>query len=78
MSDNELKPEDFEAFVARRKQAWRKLARQMSWEEKIAAIERMWARDQSLKIARASLAMSDTADKSRDRRQDKYVSPNRR
>ena len=56
MSNNELKPEEFEAFVARRKQAWRQQAIQMSWEEKIAVIERMWARDQSLKIARASLA----------------------
>lgn len=62
MSDNELRPENFEAFVARRKQAWRQQAIQMTWEEKIAAIERMWAREKSLKIARASLA----ADKSRD------------
>ena len=56
MSSNELKPEDFEAFVERRKQAWRSQALQMSWEEKIAAIERMWARDHSLKLARTSLA----------------------
>ena len=56
MSSNELKPEDFEAFVERRKQAWRSQALQMSWEEKIAAIERMWARDYSLKLARTSLA----------------------
>ena len=65
MSDNELKPQDFEAFVARRKQAWRKQAIQMSWEEKIAAIERMWARDQSLKMARASLAIGDKTNTSR-------------
>ena len=67
MSDNELRPENFEAFVARRKQAWRQQAMQMTWEEKIAAIERMWARELSLKIARESLA----ADKSGDERHGK-------
>ena len=44
MSNNELKREEFEAFVARRKQAWRQQAIQMSWEEKIAAIERAISR----------------------------------
>ena len=62
MSNDELKPEEFEAFVARRKQAWRQQAIQMTWEEKIAAIERMWARDQSLKIARASIAANKSGD----------------
>ena len=60
MSNNELKPEDFEAFVVARKKAWRSQALQMSWEDKIAAIERMWARDLSLKIARTSLAEQAT------------------
>lgn len=55
MSDEWLKPENFEAFVIRRKQAWRQIAQQMTWEEKIAAIERMWARDKSLKIAREAI-----------------------
>jgi hypothetical protein len=55
MSNNLLKPEDFEAFVVRRKQAWRALAVQMSWEEKIAAIERMRNRDKALKAARANV-----------------------
>jgi hypothetical protein len=65
MSDDILKPEDFAAFVARRKLAWRQHAAQMSWEEKIAAIERMWARDKALKIARDNLRsarMTERAD----------------
>ena len=52
MSNDILKPEEFEAFVARRKLAWREHAIKMTWEEKIAAIERMWERDKSLKSAR--------------------------
>jgi len=55
MSDEWLKPEDFEAFVARRKQAWRTQAQQLSWEEKVAAIERMWDRDKALKAAREAI-----------------------
>ena len=55
MSDEWLKPEDFEAFVARRKQAWRAQAQQLSWEEKVAAIERMWDRDKALKAAREAI-----------------------
>jgi hypothetical protein len=55
MSDELLSPEAFEAFVARRKLAWRTHAAQMTWEEKIAAIERMWARDKSLKVAREAI-----------------------
>jgi hypothetical protein len=47
-----LDPNELEAFVARRKAAWRAQASNMSWEEKVAAIERMWARDASLKVAR--------------------------
>ena len=55
MSTDILKPEEFEAFVARRKLAWRQHAIKMTWEEKIAAIERMWERDKSLKIAREAI-----------------------
>jgi hypothetical protein len=55
MSAEWLKPEYFEAFITRRKQAWRQIAQQMTWEEKIAAIERMWARDKSLKVAREAI-----------------------
>lgn len=55
MSTDILKPEEFEAFVARRKLAWREHAIKMTWEEKIAAIERMWDRDKSLKIARDAI-----------------------
>lgn len=58
MSDEWLKPEDFEAFVARRKQAWRTQAKQLSWEEKVAAIERMWERDKALKAAREAIIQS--------------------
>jgi hypothetical protein len=58
MSDGLLDPKDFEAFVARRKLAWRTQALAMSWEEKIAAIERMWERDKALKAAREALAQS--------------------
>jgi hypothetical protein len=38
--------------VAKVKAAWRKHARQMSWEEKVAAIERMWERERLLKESR--------------------------
>ncbi len=38
MSDDTLKHEEFEAFVARRKLAWREHAIKMTWEEKVAAI----------------------------------------
>jgi len=55
MSNDILNPEEFEAFVARRKLAWREHAIKMTWEEKIAAIERMWERDKSLKIAREAI-----------------------
>jgi hypothetical protein len=55
MSDITLKPDELEAFVIRRKQAWRELAHAMSWEEKVAAIERMWERDKSLKAAREKI-----------------------
>ena len=61
MSNDILKPEEFEAFVARRKLAWREHAIKMTWEEKIAAIERMWERDKSLKIARDAITKARLA-----------------
>ena len=50
-----LEPAFFEAHVAKAKAAWRKYAQSLSWEEKVAAIERMWQRDAALKVARESL-----------------------
>ncbi len=37
------------------KAAWRKHAQSLTWEEKVAAIERMWARDAELKTVRERL-----------------------
>ena len=34
------------------KAAWRKHAQALTWEEKVAAIERMWVRDRELKKIR--------------------------
>lgn len=42
----------FEQHVARVKAAWRKHAQSLTWEEKIAVIERMRERDRALKRAR--------------------------
>lgn len=47
-----LDPPFFEQHVAQAKAAWRKRARSLTWEEKIAAIERMRERDAKLKKAR--------------------------
>ena len=47
-----LDPAFFEQHVARVKAAWRKHAQSLTWEEKIAAIERMRERDMALKRAR--------------------------
>lgn len=47
-----LDPAYFEQHVARVKAAWRKHAQSMTWEEKIAAIERMRERDLALKRVR--------------------------
>ena len=69
MSNDILKPEEFEAFVARRKLAWREHAIKMTWEEKIAAIERMWERDKSLKIARDAITKARLAQQRLDRQQ---------
>ena len=45
-----------ERHVAAAKTAWRGRASALTWEEKIASIEKMWARDKSLKAARDALA----------------------
>ena len=47
-----LDPAFFEQHVAQAKAAWRKHAQSKTWEEKVAAIERMWKRDAALKEAR--------------------------
>ena len=47
-----LATEELEAYVARVKEGWRAHAASLSWEEKIAAIERMRARSASLREAR--------------------------
>lgn len=44
-----LDPAFFEQHVARAKAAWRRRARALTWEEKIAAIERMRGRDTALR-----------------------------
>ena len=51
-----LDPAFFEQHVAQAKAAWRKRAQSKTWEEKIAAIERMWERDAELKKAREANA----------------------
>ena len=50
-----LDPAFFEQHVARAKAAWRKRARSLTWEEKIAAIERMRERDAALRAAREEI-----------------------
>lgn len=69
MSNDILKPEEFEAFVVRRKLAWREHAIKMTWEEKIAAIERMQERDKSLKIARDAITKARLAQQRLERQQ---------
>ena len=44
-------PADLEAHIAKVKAAWRNHERAMTWEQKIAAIERM--RERSAQLARA-------------------------
>lgn len=46
-----IDPGDLEAHIAKVKAAWRNHERAMTWEEKIAAIERM--RERSAQLARA-------------------------
>lgn len=52
MAVDTLDPAFFEQHVAQVKAAWRKHAQSLSWEEKIAAIERMRERDKVLKQVR--------------------------
>ena len=44
--------------VVAAKAAWRKHAQSLTWEEKVAAIERMWVRDAELKKIRESNIVS--------------------
>ena len=46
--------------VVSAKAAWRKHAQSLTWEEKVAAIERMWARDAELKKVREQIIASRT------------------
>ena len=44
--------------VVAAKAAWRKHAQSLTWEEKVAAIERMWVRDAELKRMREESIVS--------------------
>ena len=39
-------------YVVKVKAAWREHAQSLTWEEKVASIERMWVRDKELKKIR--------------------------
>jgi hypothetical protein len=39
-------------YVVKVKAAWRQHAQSLTWEEKVASIERMWVRDKELKKIR--------------------------
>ena len=52
MSADTLDPARLEQHVAEAKAAWRRHARALTWEEKVAAIERMREREALLKAAR--------------------------
>ena len=56
MPADTLDPAFLEQHVAATKAAWRKHAQSLTWEEKVAAIERMRERDAALKIAREKIA----------------------
>ncbi len=53
-SQDVLDPVFMERYIASAKAAWRAHAQHLSWEEKIASIEKMWARDKALKASRES------------------------
>jgi hypothetical protein len=57
MSVASLDPSDLRAYVERVKTAWREHEHTMTWEEKIAAIERMREREQQLKKAREGVKL---------------------
>ncbi len=52
MPADSLDPSALEQYVVNAKAAWRKHAQSLTWEEKVAAIERMRERDAALKVAR--------------------------
>ena len=52
MPADTLDPAQLEQYVAEVKAAWRRHARALTWEEKVAAIERMRGREALLKAAR--------------------------
>ena len=54
-------PADLEAHVAKVKAAWRGHERAMTWEQKIAAIERMRERSAQLARAREKISPNPTA-----------------
>jgi DNA polymerase I-like protein with 3'-5' exonuclease and polymerase domains len=56
MSVASLEPNALLAYVERVKASWRETERNKTWEEKIAAIERMREREQQLKQARERVA----------------------
>ena len=56
MPADTLDPALLEQHVAATKAAWRKHAQSLTWEEKVAAIERMRERDAALRIAREKIA----------------------
>ena len=47
--------------VVNAKAAWRKHAQSLTWEDKVAAIERMWVRDAELKRVREQNIVSRKA-----------------
>ncbi len=53
-----VNPAEIQAHIEKVKAAWRAHERQMTWEEKVAAIERMWERDAQLARARERLALT--------------------
>ncbi len=57
MSVASLDPNDLEAYVVRVKAAWRDTERNQTWEEKVAASERMRERDRAVKAAREALPL---------------------
>ena len=56
MPADTLDPAFLEQHVAATKAAWRKHAQSLTWEEKVAVIERMRERDAALRIAREKIA----------------------
>ena len=55
MPADTLDPARLQQHVAQAKAAWRKHAQALTWEEKVAAIERMREREALLKAAREKM-----------------------